>query len=235
MKKIFLLIILGSVVPLWSSPETPDVISEHAVDQGSTGGPNEESPFLIERQDAKLAAVKAAESTTSINTLFPPRHSISQQMGHFFKNLISIAKSASSKIPSLNLMVEPAHFSIANNPELNITFKITNDKKDLTMLTFPTSQRLEMIIKDAHGNIISRWSDNHSFELNEDVVTINPKESILYTEKMATSMMKDGETYTLEVALANHPEYTLSQQLNPQQDVSDRSFLNETEQSVFKK
>lgn len=231
---ILFLIILAIETPLLAIPETTETISQHAVDEISASGPSEESPFLIEREDAKQAAAKAVENNTSVNTLYPPRHSISKQVAQFCKNLMgSVRASASSKIPSLQLAVVPGTFSVADNPELNVTFKITNNKKELVTLPFSTTQRLELVIKENTGNTIYRWSQDRSFEPSDDVVMINPNESVLYTEKIATSMMKEGTTYTLEVSLVNQPGYTLSQQLTPQCAASDHSFLKESEQSAI--
>ncbi len=229
MRKIFLSLFL---IPLFSAagiPESPDVISEHAIDQATSQESSEESPFLIEREDAKQAAATVAASNTSVKKLYPPRHSISKQIANFCKHLAGIMESSLSKIPLLRVTVEPALFSATEDSELSITLKITNDKKDLIMFHFPTNQRLEIVVTDDQKKILSRWSQDRSFDPADDTVVINPKESIFYTEKIFTTGMQDGKSYTLEVSLVNQPEYTISTTVTPQPEGVNRSFLKAIE------
>lgn len=229
MRKFFLFLFLIPFFPAAATPESPDVISEHAIEQATSQESNEESPFLIEREDAKQAAATAAASITSVNKLYPPRHSISKQIANFCKHLAGIMESSLSKIPQLRVTVEPALFSATENTELSITLKITNDKKDLIMLHFPTNQRLEIVVSDEHGKILNRWSQDRSFDPADDTVVINPKESIFYTEKISTVGMQDKKTYTIEVSLVNQPEYTVSTTVTPQAEGINRSFLKAIE------
>lgn len=227
MKKIFFFLFL---IPLFSVaviPESPDVISEHAIEQATSPTNSEESPFLIEREDAKQAAAAAAASNTSIGKLYPPRHSISKQIANFYKHLLGIMESASSKIPVLRVTVEPALFSVADNPELSVTLKITNDKKDMIMLHFPTNQRLEIVVKDECGKVLSQWSQDRSFDATGDIVVINPQESIFYTEKISTAGMQEGKPYKLEVSLAHQPDYIVSETITPQSSITDRLLSDE--------
>jgi hypothetical protein len=234
MKKIFLFLFLIPFFRAAAIPESSDVISEHAIEQATSQENNEESPFLIEREDAKQAAATAAANNTSVNKLYPPRHSISKQISNFCKHLVGIMESSLSKIPVLRVSVEPAFFSVMESPELSVTLKITNDKKEMIVLHFPTNQRLEIIVKDDHGQIVSRWSQDRSFDPADDTVVINPKESIFYTEKISTTGMQNGKSYTLEVSLANQQEYTVSQILTPREEGDDHSFLRKTEEPALK-
>lgn len=234
MRKIFLSLFL---IPLFSAaaiPESPDVISEHAIEQATSQENNGESPFLIEQEDAKQAAATAAANITSVNKLYPPRHSISKQIANFCKHLAGIMESSLSKIPLLRVTVEPALFSAAENPELSVTLKITNDKKDLIMLHFSTNQRLEIVVMDDQKKILNRWSQDRSFDPADDTIVINPKESIFYTEKISPAGMQDGKTYTIEVSLVNQPEYTISTTVTPQAGGVNHSFLKAIEDPRFK-
>lgn len=215
MKNFLLFLVLIPLFSAAATPESPDVISEHAIEQATSPQNAEESPFLIEREDAKQAARTAAASNISIGKLYPPRHSLSKQIANFFKHLFGIMESSLSKKSCLRSTIEPALFSATDTSELTVSLKITNDKKDLIMLHFPTNQRLEIIVKDEQGSILSRWSEDRSFDVTDDTVVINPNEFILYTEKIPTTGMQDGKNYTLEISLANQPSYTLSEIITP--------------------
>ena len=86
------------------------------------------------------------------------------------------------------------------------------------MLNFSTNQRIDILVKNENGKVITRWSEDRSFDPIPGLVAINPDESVVYTEKIPTTMMKDGETYTLEVSLVDQQGYTLSQQIMPHAD-----------------
>lgn len=234
MKLFFILLIFLLSISLYGIPESPDVISDHAIEQATSQTNNEESPFLIEREDAKQAAAAAAASNTSVNKLYPPRHSISKQIANFFKHLAGMREASLSKIPQLRVTVEPALFSASENSELSVTLKITNDKKEMSMLHFPTNQRLEIVVTDDQKKILSRWSQDRSFDPTDDTVVINPQESIFYTEKISTTGMQDGKPYTLEVSLANQPEYTISTTITPQAEGVNRSFSKAIEDPSLK-
>lgn len=206
-----------------TTPESTDVISEHAIEQSTPN--DEESPFLIEREDAKQAAAAAAASNVTVNKLYPPRHSISQQIANFFRHLTGIMESSLSKTQDLRVTVEPALFSVTQNSELSVTLKITNKKKEIVMLHFPSNQRLEIVVKDDHGKVLSRWSQDRSFEPTDDTVVINPQESIFYTEKISTTGMEDGKSYRLDVSLANQPQYLVSEIITPQSEEAMQSLL----------
>ena len=69
--------------------------------------------------------------------------------------------------------------------------------------------------KDAAGNVINRWSQDRAFDPNEGFVEINPAEFIVYSEKVPTSAMKAGETYTIEASLAGQDGYITSTTVTP--------------------
>jgi hypothetical protein len=108
------------------------------------------------------------------------------------------------------LKVDPSDFSLAQTPELDVSLRISNARKQEIELLYPDNQRLEVITRDAAGNVINRWSEDRAFDPNEGFVAINPDEYVIYAEKIQTSKMKPGETYTVEASLANQQGYTVS-------------------------
>jgi hypothetical protein len=214
MKKIFLfLLLVSSQLP--ATVESPETISEHAIEQAGSQENDEASPFLIEREDAKQAAATAAADITSIHRLYPPRHSISKQIANFCKHLVGIMESSLSKMPLLRVTVKPALFSVTEHPELSVTLKITDTQQQMIMLHFTTNQRLEIVVKDDQGAILSRWSQDRSFDTTDDTVVINPQESIFYTEKISTTGMEDEKSYLLEISLVDQPGYTVTERITP--------------------
>src|SRR3990167_1791069 len=99
-------------------------------------------------------------------------------------------------------------------------------------MEFPTNQRFEILIKEPSGRVIYRWSEDRSFDAMLGLVTIDPEESVVYTEKIPITMMKDGTTYSIEVTLLGQQGYCITQKITPHarehldSAESDREYLH---------
>lgn len=102
------------------------------------------------------------------------------------------------------MTVEPTAPKLSEQRQITVTLRVTNKGKRLAQLEFPTSQRVEGVIRDKLGNVIERWSEDHSFEKDAGVVSINPGERVEYTMSIATREMSAGESYTVEAFLVEH-------------------------------
>jgi hypothetical protein len=226
MKFLFSFFFLIIVSAIAVQQETNPISRKDLELEISQSAPSEDSPFLIEREDAQQALAKAAAS--GLNNPFPVRHPLQKQIGNFFTHLFhSFKPGDQNSIAGTQIFVEPATFSVTDTPELDITLKIINTKKELIMLEFPTNQRIEITVKNSLGKVVTHWSEDRSFDEMPGLVTINPKESIAYTEKISTSMMRDGETYIIEASIVNQSGYSSACSIIPTADVlGDESYLN---------
>ncbi len=200
--------------------EKPKTLSRSEMEEISASmEPRENSPFFIEREEARQAA--AAASNPGCNTTpRTPRHSTQQLLKNVGKACLSILQKPfhPSALEPSAVEISPTFFSVETTPELEVSLRVFNRREEMIFLDFPTNQRIEILIKEKKGGAtILRWSEDRSFEPIESVLTINPKESVLYTEKISTSLLKNGVTYFLQVSLVGHPEYTITQEITPQQ------------------
>ncbi len=202
---------------LFGAVEKTNSISQQEILEISASGPQADSPFVIEQEEAQAALAQAATNPIYRNSLLKPRHSLQSEIKKLFYSATHLfAFHAALKGPApLQLILEPSNFSVEETPEITVTFKITNNKKEALLLEFPTNQRLDILVKESNGHVLLRWSQDREFEPLPGLVTINEKESVLYTEKISTTGMHNGETYTLQAFLSGHPEYSLSQQVTP--------------------
>ena len=191
-------------------------ISKSDVQDISLTGPQADSPFFIERQEAQAALVNAGREGYGMYVPKPPRPPVTQQVKQFFKGMFASVKlhTGGNTLPLL-LTVDPSQFSIANHPDLTISLKISNSKRREIELLYPNDQRLEILTKDSTGMVINRWSQDRIFDPNEGFVEINPAEFIVYSEKIPTGTMKADETYTIEASLAGQDGYTTSTTVTP--------------------
>ncbi|MFZ4116225.1 MAG: BsuPI-related putative proteinase inhibitor [Chthoniobacterales bacterium] len=222
----FFLALVMTTITARCSPEKTNTVSRTEIEEMTdSNAPQENSPFFIEREEARQAAAEAAADPMYRSSLLTPRHSIQEQMKNFAKQFLTIVKITPDKtiLAPLQIIVEPSSFSVSETPELHVSFKITNTKKEMVFLDFQTNQRIDILVKEKNGTVITRWSEDRSFDPISGVVTINPKESVVYTEKIPTTLMKDGTTYSIQVSLVGHPEYTLTQSITPQEPALDSS------------
>ncbi len=193
-------------------------ISQRDVQDISRTGPQADSPFYIERQEAKAALANAGREGYGMLVPKPPHPPVREQMKKFFHGMFASVKfrKNGSVLPML-LLVEPSQFSLADHSDLSVSLRISNSQRQEIEFLYPNDQRLEILTKDSTGNVIGRWSQDRVFDPVEGFAEINPEEFIIYSEKIPTAGMKIGETYTIEASLAGQKGYTTSTTITPLQ------------------
>ncbi|MEO8205072.1 MAG: BsuPI-related putative proteinase inhibitor [Chthoniobacterales bacterium] len=141
-----------------------------------------------------------------------PTETVATQMKSFFKDMFKSVKLGGIKgsYVETELKVEPTDVVLADKRELTVTLSVINKTGKMLRLEFPTTQRLEILLRDSTGKVIERWSEDRSFGQTSGIVVINPKERIQYAERIATREMKPEQKYTVEASISNHPEYSRS-------------------------
>ena len=114
------------------------------------------------------------------------------------------------------LVVDPAKFSLQDRREVNVTYTIRNNTKNITRLEYPTTQRIDILTYGPEGTVIDRWSDDRAFQPEEGIVVVNPKERIEYQEKIPTREMKAGESYRVETFTTGTEKFKSEQVITPQ-------------------
>jgi len=191
-------------------------ISKTDIRDISVTGPQSDSPFFTERQEAKAAMAQTAREGYGMYVPKPPKPPAGLRIKKFFKGMFGSLKPLQKHNDTdLVLTVEPSEFSLALTPELDVSLKITNAKKQEIEITYPNDQRLEVVTKDSAGNVIARWSEDRAFDPREGFVAINPEEFVIYAERVPTTKMKAGETYTIEASLAGQEGYTTAAKVTP--------------------
>jgi hypothetical protein len=104
----------------------------------------------------------------------------------------------------VQVTVDPQAPKLSEERQVAATLRLTNKGKRLAQLEFPTTQRVEGMIRDKLGNVIERWSEDRRFERESGVVSINAGERVEYTISLATRELTAGETYTVEAFVVGH-------------------------------
>ncbi len=97
--------------------------------------------------------------------------------------------------------------SSANN--VRMTFTIKNTGKRTYTLSFPSSQRYDVVIKNPAHQLVYKWSLDKKFTDDVGAVIINPTDRIGYVETISFNTLYaplETGVYTVEFNLANYPE-----------------------------
>lgn len=200
------------------APKAPsdETVSKTEIKDISLKGPDADSPFFTERQEAKAAMAEAGREGFGMYVPKPPHPPVGQQIKKFFHGVFGSAHGGKREATPMVVTLSPSSFSLAQTSEVDVNLKLTNARKRELQILYPDNQRLEILTKDSSGKIVNRWSQDRSFDPNEGFVSVNPDEFVTYTERISTSGMKVGETYTIEVSLANQQGFVTSTTVTPE-------------------
>ena len=116
----------------------------------------------------------------------------------------------------LKLDIAPTPIDLSKDREIQVTVSVFNrSKKGFVHLDFPTSQRIEILVRDASGKVVNTWSEDQSFTDDPASVTINPGERLQYNASVATREMTAGAPYTIEASFPSDAELKIQQQVIP--------------------
>jgi hypothetical protein len=132
-------------------------------------------------------------------------------LNHVFHPFHGKEKYPVYKNPKINGLVltvelpnEPVKLSEVR--QLPVHVLLTNRSQKGVELNFPSEQRIEILLHDSSGRIVTRWSENRAFEEKPATLLINPNEHVEYSETIATRELSPGKVFTVEVTVPAYPE-----------------------------
>ena|SRR5436190_14516988 len=156
---------------------------------------------------AILLIALLATATTSGQVNSPPP-SLLNRILHPFASSKKPPKYQDPRLRGLLFEVtvptEPVRLSEVR--QLHVKALLSNIGSSPVAIDFPTSQRIDIQLLDAAGQILTRWSENRVFAEEIGNLLINPHEQIVYDETIATRELQPGRVYTAEVYFPKYPE-----------------------------
>lgn len=107
------------------------------------------------------------------------------------------------------LSLKEAADAPSGRPSIKVTITVRNKGKKTYTLSFPNSQRYDISVKTATGQIVYTWSDDKAFVDQIGTILINSGDIISYSETLALgefSAPPAPGAYTVEAAMSNYPE-----------------------------
>ena len=136
------------------------------------------------------------------------KRSLFGRLLHPFGSSENIPEYKDPKIRGLILTVEvPSEpVKLSEVRQLPVRVLLTNRGERAVELFFPTEQRIEILLRDSSGHVLTRWSDNRAFEDKPGTLLINPGEHAEYSETIATRELVPEKVFTVEAVVPAYPE-----------------------------
>ena len=176
------------------------------------------SPALCALLAAFALTARAAEETPTA----PPKPGLVHRLLHPFGGSPAAPadapkkKDVSLKGLEINLTAEPAVAKLSETREIKVTVTLANKGKKLIQLEFPTTQRIEVLVKNKAGKRVVQWSEDQAFTAEPTLVAINPGERLEYSANVPTRDLAAGETYTVEAFFPNYETLRKTRDLTPE-------------------
>src|SRR5437660_5439192 len=131
-------------------------------------------------------------------TSTPPRKRgwLSRILHPFSPEVVPQYKDPRLRGLAVDLQITPQTVKLSEVRQLAIKVTLTNLSKRPVALDFPTSQRIEIYLKNSAGEILTKWSDNHAIAEKPATILINPQERIEYNETISTSNLTPNTVFT---------------------------------------
>jgi Intracellular proteinase inhibitor len=137
-----------------------------------------------------------------------PPHGLLDRLFHPFGSSKKAPKYQDARLRGLllELQVPAEPVRLSEVRQLHVKAVLSNIGNSPVALEFPTSQRIDIQLLNAAGEILTRWSENRAFTQEIGNLLVNPREQIVYDETIATRELQPGRVYTAEVFFPNYPE-----------------------------
>ena len=118
---------------------------------------------------------------------------------------------------ALALDISPMPLKLSESRQMRVTLVLTNKSSNFVHLEFPTTQRIEILIRNKEGKLVTQWSEDQSFVNEPSYISINPGERVEYSESVPTREMSAGQSYVVEGFFPNYDDLRTTKTIVPQQ------------------
>jgi hypothetical protein len=201
MKKLFILAVLPLTVAAIAAPAKPEKAPEPQAIQSEPAPPRPHKPGFWER--AWDSSKKGSQRIG--RTISRPFRRSSDKPGEVvgWRNLV------------MNLTLDPEAVKLADTRAIRVGVSLINKGENAVQLDFPTTQRIEILLKKEDGNVLSKWSEDQKVEKEQGFLVINPEERLEYTANISTREMKGGSTYIIEAYFPDFEQLRISRPVSP--------------------
>lgn len=116
---------------------------------------------------------------------------------------------------SVTLTTDPVAVKLPEAKSLQVNVIVANQGKELVQLDFPTTQRIEVLLKTEGDKVLSKWSEDQKVDEEQGFLVVNPDERLQYTANISTREMSAGTSYVIEAYFPTYPQLRASTTVTP--------------------
>ncbi|XHR29245.1 MAG: BsuPI-related putative proteinase inhibitor [Chthoniobacteraceae bacterium] len=116
----------------------------------------------------------------------------------------------------LTVLTEPSPLRLGDTRRLSVVMKLANRSRRFVRLEFPTTQRMEVIARDASGRQLVVWSEDEAFDSEPCSVGINPGEHLEYRAVIGTRDLVAGRKYIIVAYITGYPKLSVEIPITPE-------------------
>ena len=113
------------------------------------------------------------------------------------------------------LVLNPESISLFNTRQITATLRVTNKSAKPVTLEFPTTQRVDVLVRDTMGKLVYQWSEDQSFEKATSLLQLNRNERAEFSVNIPTRDMVADKSYFIEAVLPTHETLRVERQIIP--------------------
>ena len=125
-------------------------------------------------------------------------------------------KTVRSRGLALTLHLEPVPAILSETRRIEATLRLANVSSRFIHLEFATSQRFDLLVRDAAGRVLVQWSEDRALEAVPGYVGINPGEHLEYHAAFSTRDLQPGKRYTVTALVTGRDELKAELPLAPE-------------------
>src|SRR6201996_6090541 len=129
----------------------------------------------------------------------------------FSPNVVPQYKDPRLRGLALDLQITPQTVKLSEVRQLGIKVTLANLSKRPIALDFPTTQRIEIYLTNADGEVLTKWSENHAIAEKPATILVNPSERIEYDETISTRELTPNKVFVAEVFFPQFLELRIRQ------------------------
>jgi len=133
------------------------------------------------------------------------------------KKPVAVSKTSSATFRGLEMKmtVEPPVPKLGEHRQITVTLRLQNKGKRLVQLDFPTTQRMEVLVRTTAGKMVEQWSEDQAFQNEPGLVAINPGERLEYAANISTRDFAGGQDYIVEGFFPNYETLRATLKITP--------------------
>lgn len=111
----------------------------------------------------------------------------------------------------LDLELSPEPVKLSEVRHLKVHLSVINKSKQPVTLEFPSEERVEIFLRNSAEVVLTKFSDNRSYEDTPGTVLINPQEHVDYDGTISTRDLTPNRVFICEVFFPQYPELRVRQ------------------------